>query len=317
MKLHQLRSLIVVAEKGSIREASRVLHITQPAISKALSDLETELGAPLLLRFNNGVQLTSYGQSLIRHARAIELEMQHAKEDIDNLLGIARGIVTVGVTPATATGPFAEALRRFMRMHPHVSVNVRELRPVQLQEGLADGSIDLGLVSRIGQPVEPRFHWEELYTIPTALAVRLDHPLRGKKSLRELAQSAWLSWDGFDDATSLVGSLFSANGVEPPPSVLRCTSTTLYVEMATTTDLISMWSALPFHMPEYNAKLRQVQISEPLPNMTIGLICRDLALATSVARALVDMIRECSVNMGATFRRAGAIPRVKPPKGGD
>jgi LysR family transcriptional regulator of abg operon len=314
MKFHQLRALIAVADHGSIHEASRELHLTQPAISKALADLEAELGAPLLTRSARGAQLTHYGKSLIRHARAIDQEMRHAQEDIATLLGVARGSVTIGVTPVTSTGPFAEALRQFIRLYPQVNVSVRELRPTLIQEGLADGTIDFGLVSRIGAPEDARFHWEELYSVPTTLAVRADHPLRGGQSLEVLAQSAWLSWDALDDASSLVGALFNSSGIAPPKSVLRCTSTVLYMEMATTTDLVSLWSELPFHMPEHNAKLRRIALKEPLPPMTIGLVCRDLDVATSVAISFVELIRSCCLRLAGVYKRAGAVPRLRAAK---
>lgn len=309
MKLHQLRALIAVAENGSIHEASRVLYVTQPAVSKALSDLEAELGAPLFVRSAKGAQLTPYGQSLIRHARAIEQELRHAHEDIATLLGIARGTVTVGVTPVTSTGPFADALRQFTHAYPQVRVNVYELRPAQIQEGLADGSIDFGLVSRIGQPGDTRFYWETLYTIATSLAVRSGHALRGARSLRELAQTGWMSWDALDDSTSLIGTLFGSQGIEPPQSVLRCTSTSLYMEMATTTDLISLWSELPFHMPRYKGLLRKITLTEALPDMTIGLICRDIDLTTTIATTLIDMIRNACAEFAGVYRQAGATPR--------
>jgi DNA-binding transcriptional LysR family regulator len=306
MKLHQLRSLISVAEKGSIHEASRALHVTQPAVSKALSDLETELSVPLFVRSAKGTQLTPYGRSLIRHARAIEQELRHAHEDIETLLGIARGTVTIGVTPVTSTGPFARALREFSGAYPQVTVNVLELRPAQIQEGLADGSLDFGLISRIGEPSDARFYWETLYTIPTTLAVRTNHPLRGVRSLRVLADAGWLSWDALDDTTSLIGSMFSAHDVPPPKNVLRCTATALYLEMATTTDLISLWSELPFHMPAYQALLRKITLTEPLPNMTIGLICREINLTTTIASTMIDMIRTACTEFGEVFKSAGA-----------
>ncbi|WP_234775541.1 LysR family transcriptional regulator [Paraburkholderia tropica] len=309
MKFHQLRALIAVAEHGSIHEASRELHLTQPAISKAVADLESELGAPLLTRSAKGAQLTHYGKSLIRHARVIDQEMRHAHEDIARLLGVARGSVTIGVTPVTAQGPFAEALRQFIRMHPEVAVNVRELRPTLIQEGLADGSIDFGLVSRIGSPEGSRFHWEQLYSVPTTLAVRARHPLRGAQSLAVLAQSAWLSWDALDDASSLVGTLFNSTGIAAPKSVLRCTSTTLYMEMATSTDLISLWSELPFHMPELNGSLKRIVLKESLPNMTIGLVCRDLDVATTVATSFMELVRSCSTELKGPYASAGALPR--------
>lgn len=309
MKLHQLRSLIAVAENGSIHEASRALHVTQPAVSKALSDLETELGAPMFVRSAKGTQLTPYGQSLIRHARAIEQELRHAQEDISTLLGIARGTVTVGVTPVTSAGPFAQALREFSRVYPQVTVNVFELRPAQIQEGLADGSIDFGLVSRIGQPNDIRFYWEMLYTIATTLAVRSDHPLRGTRSLKVLSDAAWLSWDSLDDSTSLIGTLFGGQDVTRPKNVLRCTSMSLYLEMASTTDRISLWSELPFHIERYKGILRKIGLKEPLPDMTIGLICRDIELTTTVANTLIKMIRSACTEFAGAYQRAGAAPK--------
>ena len=316
MKLHQLRSLIAVAENGSIHEASRALHVTQPAVSKALSDLEAELGAPMFVRSAKGTQLTPYGQSLIRHARAIEQELRHAHEDISTLLGIARGTVTVGVTPVTSAGPFAEALREFSRVYPQVTLNVFELRPPQIQEGLADGSIDFGLVSRIGQPSDTSFYWETLYTIATTLGVRTGHPLRGTHSLQGLAQAAWLSWDALDDPTSLIGTLFGSQDIAPPKNVLRCTSTSLYLEMASTTDRISLWSELPFHTAPYKGLLRKIGLTEPLPDMTIGLICRDIDLTTTVAATLIEMIRTASTEFSGVYLRAGATPgqRAREPK---
>jgi LysR family transcriptional regulator of abg operon len=308
MKLHQLRSLIAVAENGSIHEASRALHVTQPAVSKALSDLEAELGAPMFLRSAKGTQLTPYGQSLIRHARAIEQELRHAHEDISTLLGIARGTVTVGVTPVTSAGPFAEALREFSRVYPQVTINVFELRPAQIQEGLADGSIDFGLVSRIGQPTDTRFHWETLYTIATTLGVRTGHPLRGRHSLRALTQAAWLSWDALDDSTSLIGTLFGSQDVVRPKNVLRCTSMSLYMEMASTTDRISLWSELPFHIERYKGLVRKISLTEALPDMTIGLICRDIELTTTVAATLIEMIRTACTGFAGAYLRAGATP---------
>jgi DNA-binding transcriptional LysR family regulator len=245
---------------------------------------------------------------LIRHARAIEQELRHAQDDIGTLLGIAQGTVSIGVTPVTSHGPFANALKEFLQKFPQISVNVLDLRPAQILEGLTDGSLDFGLVSRIGEPDDPRFYWEPLLTMPTALAVRTQHPLRGRRSLEELTQLAWVSWDALDDTTSLIGTLFSDNAIDPPKSVLRCTSATLYVEMATSTDLISVWSELPFHLPDLGAELRRINLKQPLRKMTIGLVCRDLHSMTTIATAFLGMIRRACLQLAGPYRKAGAVP---------
>ncbi|HZZ05130.1 MAG TPA: hypothetical protein VFE81_19820, partial [Paraburkholderia sp.] len=129
-------------------------------------------------------------------------------------------------------------------------------------------------------------------------------------------QAAWLSWDALDDSTSLIGSLFGSQDVERPKNVLRCTSMSLYLEMASTTDRISLWSELPFHIERYKGLLRKISLTEPLPDMTIGLICRDIELTTTVAATLIEMIRTACTEFAGVYRRAGATPRrrVQEPK---
>ena len=79
MKLHQLRALAAVSETGSMQEASRLLHVTQPALSKAIKELEASVGAALFVRTNKGVQLTPYGQRLVGHARLISENVRRAR----------------------------------------------------------------------------------------------------------------------------------------------------------------------------------------------------------------------------------------------
>ena len=76
MKLHQLRAMLAISESGSIQEASRLLHISQPALSKGIKELEAELGVPLLIRSNRGITVTEYGERLVRRARLILEEVR-------------------------------------------------------------------------------------------------------------------------------------------------------------------------------------------------------------------------------------------------
>lgn len=295
MKLHQLRALLAVSETGSIHEAARRLHLSQPAVSKALRELEEGLGAPLLLRATTGVQLSRYGRSLVKHARVVEQELRHAAEEIDALLGIVRGSLTVAVTPVTATGPVGVALRRFIRDEPQVAVSVVELRPAAIDAGLADGTIDLALVSLTTPPAEARFHWRPLYTVPTFAAVRDGHRLAGATSLADLGAERWLSWDPGGEPSSLIAGIFAAHGLPSPASVLRCSSAMLFLELATETDLISVWSEVIYAVPGMRTHLRALNLSGPMPVLEVGVLCRDPELLTSVAARflrLLDAARE-------------------------
>jgi len=87
IKLHQLTILLEVAAQGSFGKAAKSLGLTQPAISKTISDIEEEIGLPILLRHSRGIELNDYGQVLIRHAKDIDQSLHHAREEIDHLLG--------------------------------------------------------------------------------------------------------------------------------------------------------------------------------------------------------------------------------------
>ncbi len=311
MKFHQLRALIAVSETGSMHDACRALHVSQPAVSKALADLEIELSVPLLVRSPRGVTLTSYGQSLVRHARAVEHELNNAREDIEVLRGSSGGTLTIGVTPVTALGPFAGVIRRFAIKFPDIRIHVLELRPAQIEERLMDGTIDFALMSRIGEPVKSRFYWELLYSTTNYLAVRTGNKLAQARSLQTLVNERWLSFDTPDDPTSFLGTTFDMHSMKPPQSVLRCMSTGLYMELAVTTDLISTWGQPAFGLRSLEGQLTRLQLKESLPDISVGLVCRDIELVTKISNSCIDMIR----NACCALNEKSGQPPLRPGKG--
>jgi LysR family transcriptional regulator, regulator of abg operon len=216
---------------------------------------------------------------------------------------VANGTLTIGVTPVTASVAVAQALKTFIRDYPDITINVLELRPADIQNGVVDGTLDFGVISRVGEPNDPRLYWETLYTTPTSLAVRRGHRLRGPCALATLMQHPWLIWDALDDASSLIGSILERYAISPPTRLLRCTSTALYREMSTGTDLISLWAESVFEQPARARTLRKIDLIEALPDMTIGLVCRNIELVTAIAAQLIGLIREAADELAEGTRR--------------
>lgn len=186
-----------------------------------------------------------------------------------------------------------------------------ELRPVQIRESLTDGSIDFAVMSRIGEPDDSRFYWEPLYTTTNHIAVRNENPLRDANALVDLANHRWLSFDRPDDATGVIGALFHARGSEPPQNVLRCMSTGLYMELATSTNLISVWGAPAFELPHLAGRLRKLVVSEPIPDLAVGLVCRDIELVTRLSATFIDMIRTACKSLPKPYRRGASTRRTR------
>jgi DNA-binding transcriptional LysR family regulator len=287
MKLHQLRAIVAICESGSIQEASRLLHISQPALSKGIKELEAELGVPLLVRSNRGITVTEYGERLVKRARLILEEVRRAREEIDTLKGVMDGKLSIGVSPVTPSQQFVSSLNRYRKRYPKVQVHIHELRPSKLMEGLREGLLDMVLTSLPQARNADGFHWTELYQQPTVLAVRKGHPLEGCTSLVELSEQEWLLQDSFEQSS--VGSLFAEHGIALPERVIECASVVLYSELAASSDAVSYWSMRVLERTQFIMQtLTVLDLAEAIPPMNISLVCRDPELMTREAKALAD-----------------------------
>ncbi len=287
MKLHQLRAIVAICESGSIQEASRLLHISQPALSKSIKELETELGVPLLVRSNRGITVTEYGERLVRRARLILEEVRRAREEIETLKGMMDGKVSIGVSPVTPGAQFIASLNRYRKRYPRVQMHIHELRPSKLMEGLREGQLDLVLTSLPASRNSEGFTWTELYEQPTVLAVRKGHPLRGARSLSELRDQEWLLQDSLEQSRVCV--MFEHYQVAPPEQVIECASVVLFSELALHTDAVSYWSLRVLeHIQKLGQELDVLELKEQIPPMNISLVCRDQELMTREAKALAD-----------------------------
>src|SRR4051812_45815245 len=98
MKLHHLRDLLAVADRGSLRAAARELGIAQPAITRSIQELERDLGVALFERKARGVTPTASGEALIRRARSVSNELLRARDEIEQLRGSTHGNVRVALS---------------------------------------------------------------------------------------------------------------------------------------------------------------------------------------------------------------------------
>lgn len=287
MKLHQLKAFVAVYESGSIQETARLLHVSQPALSKSIKELEMALGVTLLVRSNRGISATPYGERLVRRARLILQEARRAREEIDTLKGVMDGSVTIGISPATPSAQLLTALQHYSKRYPKVQVRIHELRPSKLMEGLREGQLDLILCSQPASRYNDGFQWIELYEQATVLAVRKEHPGREAHSVRELREQQWLLQDPLEN--SRIGMMFKAYGITPPQRVLECSSGAMFCELATKTDVISYW---PQRVLEYIQNLGQqlhvLDLQEKVPPLNISLVYRDQELITREAKAMAD-----------------------------
>ncbi|GAA1831489.1 LysR substrate-binding domain-containing protein [Pseudonocardia ailaonensis] len=143
MELRHLRYLVSVVEEGTVTAAAERLHVAQPGVSAQLRQLERELGEPLLSRTSRGVTPTAAGAAVLPYARAALAAAEGARLAVDELKGLVRGRVGVGMAPSLAATDLPELLAGFRAAHPDVEISLREGTSGELLHLLAAGELDL------------------------------------------------------------------------------------------------------------------------------------------------------------------------------
>ncbi|NKJ50675.1 hypothetical protein CIC12_28915 [Burkholderia sp. SG-MS1] len=284
MKLNQLRALVAISETGSFHEAARNLHLTQPALSKTIKELEASLDAKLLERFSTGTRLTPYGQRLVSHARFILQCVKKAGNDIALMKGMGGGQVTVGITPlAGALSPMIAAIEHFQHDHPDVELRLLEMRPLPLVEQLRQGLIDFAVTTQWNSQ-DRFFHSTELCRRSSVVAARKDHILRGAGSLRALQRAEWMTIDPLGDRTSPFHRLFSDNGLDMPTRVTECSSVLLALELCSRSDQLIVLSSESLSSTLVTERLIFVNVSEAVPDQSICLLQHRQQILTGAAQ---------------------------------
>jgi len=194
MELRHLRYFAAVAETLSFTRAAVRLHLTQPALSRQIRDLEEELGCRLLRRGPNArTELTPEGRRLLAGAR----ELLAGAEQLVAAVRAGGAQLRFGHYGSLWLDYFSPALRRFARQHPGVSLQLVELTPRELAAALRRGELDLAVVGEADAGLRKEFHTRLVAATPSRLALAAAHPLAKRRKLRlaELRDAEWVTWD--------------------------------------------------------------------------------------------------------------------------
>ena len=189
MELRHLRYFTAVARHLNYSEASRRLHVAQPAISQTILDLEDELGIKLLLRTKRSVQLTAGGTAFLREAEEILRRADEARRLAQRAARGEVGSLGIGFF-GTAAAPFLPSLvQSYRRQFPDVELQLYELNPDQQLAAFDDGRIQLGFTRPLPPDRRAEFEEEVVYIDHLAVALSETHLLASQKvvQLKRLA----------------------------------------------------------------------------------------------------------------------------------
>jgi len=183
LKARQLRLLVTIDTYRNLSQVAEVTHVTVPAVSKSLAELERGLGFALFSRTTQGLVPTPYGDCLIRHARSILAILHQARDELKALSSGTEGKIHIGMLPASASVLLPQALSLLKQRSPGTNVVVNEGTTASLLPELWRGQLDL-VVGRLPAPdTLGSFEEKELLEEPVTLVTGRQHPLARRKTL--------------------------------------------------------------------------------------------------------------------------------------
>jgi DNA-binding transcriptional LysR family regulator len=179
MELRQLEYFTAVAEEANFTRAAERVHISQSGVSAQIRQLESDLGAELFDRSGRAARLTPAGAAALPHARAALAAAARTRQAVEEVTGLIRGRLTVGMIMGCTVTPFFAALAAFHRAHPGVEITLQEANSDLLVDNVRAGTQDLALV---GVPGRPPAGLSSHVIISEGLvaAVPAEHPLSGR-----------------------------------------------------------------------------------------------------------------------------------------
>lgn len=192
LELRQLRSFLAVAERLSFARASETLHLSQPALSAQIQNLEAELGTQLFERNRRMVRLTDAGTVFVVEARATLDRAQQATDRTRLAASGQLGTLNIGFVSSAALEILPEIVAGFRKHHPEVRLNLINLRTVSQVSGLLDESMDIGFLRL--PLAHPKLKITVIHREPFAAILPQDHPLtRAKRfSIAKLADEPFV-----------------------------------------------------------------------------------------------------------------------------
>ena len=293
LKLRDLRILMTVVECGTMGKAAGHLAISQPVVSKAISDMEHALGVRLLDRSQRGVEPTPYGRALVKRGIAIFDEMRQGIEEIEFLSDPTAGEVRIGATDPINAAIVAPVIDRLSRQYPRMSFHVVSGVPAPLRQEVAARNVDFA-ISRFARPAGEEYSEEVLFRDALVVVAGPNNPLtrRRKIELAELLSEPWVLDSPTTDFGAMQAGVFLAAGLDPPRLTVTATSITLRNELLATERFLTVIVGFSLLLPRKHTGLKALPVKLSDIRHPVGITTLKNRSLSPVAQMFIESVRE-------------------------
>ncbi|WP_250508312.1 MULTISPECIES: LysR substrate-binding domain-containing protein [unclassified Caballeronia] len=298
LKARNLRLLVAIDDLGSLKKVAEAMHVTLPAVSRALTELEKGLGLELFTRTQQGLRPTVYGECLIRHARGMLTDLQHVRDELNALSSGTGGKVNVGVYPASSSVLLPRALALLKERSPGTNAQVIENTSPVLLPQLWEGKIDL-VVGRL-ESFRPSSGFEEKALLEEQLLVVTSptHPLALRKRLQwaDLNRFPWVLPPPVSQMREPLERWLVQNGIEVDKNYIETQSVHLIRAYLYLTDAISVMARAAASDKAQPLKVLPLELPRML--RSAGVLWNRNRPLSQAARLMIECLEDTAVKMG-------------------
>jgi len=288
LELRHLKAVIAVAEHRHFSEAARTLHTSQPNLSRQIRDIEEELDTRLFDRTTRGVALTPFGREFVRHASSVLDLHSSGMADLNALIEMRRGHVSIAAMPSISTSLLADALHLFRSAHPTIDISIRDDVATSIVGLVREARVDFGIGLATGDMSDLVVRPLKMDTL--MLVCRAEHRLAKRKSCRwsDLGDEAVIAFSAGSSVRPLMEQAYMENGLTLRPAIetshlssaegLALQGLGVAVMPSTRTETIS------------DPRLSILTIIDPIMTRELVLIERRGRSLSTAARVLRDMV---------------------------
>lgn len=306
MELRHLRSFLAVAETLNFSRAAERLHLSQPALSRQVQELELGLTVTLFSREKGRVALTDAGRTLIEHARELVARADNAAVHVQ---AVARGecaTVEVGYAPSLAVQLLPLVLERLAQSHPSMNLRMHDLSSDEMNAGLKDGTLHLAYTVGAGILPEAGLVRETLVSYPVCVAMSRSHAWKRRKqvTLSDLAGAPLLGYarSAYPEYPRWVESLFNATKLKPRITAEFDSVSSLLLRLEAGSGVALVPWSFSCHAAE-RIILRPVT---PEPSPLDLVMCWKRGHDSPALRAVREVSSACGLELRTRMKKAGA-----------
>jgi DNA-binding transcriptional LysR family regulator len=293
LKLHDVRVLMSVVQAGSMHKAAERLATSQPAVSRAISDLEHALGVRLLDRSPHGVEPTPYGRAIIRRGLAVFDELRQGVKDVEFLADPTAGELRIACSEHSACGPVVAAIDRLTRQHPRMAFQVMTGSVVAVHRELAERRVELAIHRTTESLIEENMAVETLFDDERVVVAAIQNPWtrRRRIELAELVDEPWALPPPGSSLGTFAAEAFRASGLRPPQASVMTLSLSMLERVLATGRFLTLAPSFMLKLPGGHLSLKALPVELPNAHGTVSIVTLKNRTLSPLAELFIKTIR--------------------------